>query len=127
MAGILGIRLDGVGLDLIYSQHSALVQGTDEDKVVSQKSDADNTVVLTPDNGPIEGVVTHINDEGDCSVKTKGYVEVIYTGNAPARGFTELAGNGTGGVKVATTPGDGRKFWIKMVDTVTTIVGFFLE
>lgn len=61
---------------------------------------------------------------GMAGVKMGGYVELHYTGTAPALGYTALAADGTGGVKVAEE--GGREYLVISVDTETQTVGLFL-
>jgi len=60
---------------------------------------------------------------GIAAVVTGGYVELPYTGSAPAVGYTGLSANGTGGVKVDE---EGHKYLIAQVDESTMTAGLFL-
>ena len=62
-------------------------------------------------------------DSEFAAVQTKGYVEMSYSGAAPAVGFGKLAADAAGGVKTAET---GSEFLIVDVDTTNTVVGFIL-
>ncbi len=62
-------------------------------------------------------------DTDFAAVQTAGYIELGYTGTAPAVGFVKLAANGTGGVKAAETGGE---FLVVNVDTANKILGLML-
>ena len=47
------------------------------------------------------GVVQDV-DDATAAVQLEGFVEVGFTGNTPARGYTKLSCDGNGGVKVDT-------------------------
>ena len=56
-----------------------------------------------------------------------GYVEVPYTGGAPAFGYVNLVANGSGGVKVpASATSSNHIVRVIKVDTSNNIVGFIL-
>lgn len=59
-------------------------------------------------------------DPDFAAIQMNGYVELGYTGTAPAVGFAKLVSNGAGGVKTAET---GREFLIVDVDTVSKTIG----
>lgn len=69
------------------------------------------------------GVVTDVRG-GVAAVTTAGYVELKYTGTAPAVGYQALAADGAGGVKTVTT--GGRSLLVVMVDSTNETVGVFL-
>ena len=77
------------------------------------------------------GVVTQVRG-GTASVLMGGYVELPYTGTAPAAGFAELVADGAGGVRVpaaatASKPAEmGRSYLVVRVDTAGKTVGLFL-
>ena len=58
------------------------------------------------------------------SVQIEGYVEVKYSGNAPATGYTKLCADGKGGVKSSTSASIFYK--VLMVDSANNLVGFIL-
>jgi len=62
-------------------------------------------------------------DADFAAVQTAGYVELDYTGTAPAVGYAKLAANGSGGVKAAETGGE---FLIAEVDSTNKILGLML-
>ena len=57
-------------------------------------------------------------------VKTAGYVELGYTGTAPAVGYATLAADTAGKVKTVTT--GGAQYLVIKVDTSTGTVGFIM-
>lgn len=62
-------------------------------------------------------------DDSFADVKTAGYVELGYTGAAPAVGFAKLTAAGDGKVKTADT---GREYLIIKVDGAAAVVGFIM-
>ena len=60
---------------------------------------------------------------GTAGVTMGGYVELHYTGAAPTVGYTALAADGSGGVKVLE---GGREYLVVSVDTEAQTVGLFL-
>lgn len=64
-------------------------------------------------------------NEGDfAAVQTGGYVQLSYSGTAPAAGYVQLAADGDGGVKVVTT--GGGEFLAFEVDEANKTVGIML-
>ncbi len=61
-----------------------------------------------------------INRGGVITVQASGYVEMPYSGTAPAYGFGSLVADGNGGVKT----GSGRSVTVVKVDTAGKICGF---
>ena len=57
------------------------------------------------------------------AVQTEGYVEISFSGTAPAVGFVKLAADGVGGIKTAD---GGRELLLVSVDAVNKSVGFML-
>lgn len=65
-----------------------------------------------------------VANRGDyVTVQTTGYVELPYSGSAPALGVTKIACNGMGGVSVSTASTD---HLIVTVDTKNKKVGFII-
>lgn len=62
-------------------------------------------------------------DTDFAAVQTDGYVELAYTGTAPAIGFAKFVSNSAGGVKTAETGGE---FLVVDVDTVSKTIGLML-
>ena len=62
-------------------------------------------------------------DDSFADVKTAGYVELGYTGTAPAVGYAKLAAAGDGNVKTADT---GREHLVINVDSTAAVVGFIM-
>lgn len=62
-------------------------------------------------------------DDSFADVKTAGYVELGYTGTAPAVGYAKLTAAGDGKVKTADT---GREYLIIKVDSAAAVVGFIM-
>lgn len=62
-------------------------------------------------------------DDSFADVKTAGYVELGYTGTAPAVGYAKLTADGDGNVKTADT---GREYLVINVDSAAAVVGFIM-
>ena len=62
-------------------------------------------------------------DDSFADVKTAGYVELGYTGTAPAVGYAKLTADGDGKVKTADT---GREYLVISVDSAAAVVGFIM-
>lgn len=60
---------------------------------------------------------------GVAAVQLKGYVELPYSGTAPALGWSVLVSNGAGGVKTASA---GLSCLVINVDTAAKTVGLYL-
>ena len=69
------------------------------------------------------GVVTEVRC-GVAAVTMSGFVELPYSGEAPAVGYQTLAADGAGGVKTVTA--GGRSLLVVMVDSANETVGVFL-
>lgn len=82
---------------------------------------ANATVGAGTADAAICGVARSVR-EGIASIQTSGYVELPYTGTAPALGVGSLVCDGNGGVKT----GSGRSVVIVEVDTTNAKVGFIL-
>ena len=59
-------------------------------------------------------------DDSFADVKTAGYVELGYTGTAPAVGYAKLTADGDGNVKT------GREYLVISVDSAAAVVGFIM-
>ena len=68
------------------------------------------------------GVAMCCKDDA-CSVQVGGFVTVGFSGTAPEAGWTELAADGEGGVKIA---GDGVKCLVADVDAASETVTIML-
>ncbi|NCC87338.1 MAG: hypothetical protein EOM05_05655 [Clostridia bacterium] len=88
------------------------------------KMSANNKVTSCTAGNDFCGVLSYIESDDFATVQLSGYAEVEYTETAPTVGYCTLAGNGTGGVKVAST--GGRSHLVLNVDTTSKIVGFLL-
>lgn len=72
-------------------------------------------VCACTDGGSFIGKVESAN-ASQAGVQVEGFVEVTYTGTAPAMGYTKLTANGAGGVKADT---NGTAYWVVEVDTAS--------
>jgi len=86
---------------------------------------ARGTVAACNDGDAFAGTVESLAHDGlACSVALGGMVTAAYTGSTvPAAGFTKLAANGTGGVKVSET---GNSYLVADVNTADKTVTFKL-
>ena len=62
-------------------------------------------------------------DDSFADVKTAGYIELGYTGTAPAVGYAKLTAAGADKVKTADT---GREYLVIKVDSSAAVVGFIM-
>ena len=87
---------------------------------------ADSIVGEAPANKDFIGITCYV-DKDIAGVIMNGYVEMPYTGSAPALGFCNLVADGTGGVKAAAS-GSAANHIVRVlkVDTDNNIVGFIL-
>ncbi len=88
------------------------------------KMSANNKVAACVADNDFCGVLKQGESDSFATVQLCGYAEVPYTGTAPTVGYSTLAGNGTGGVKVVTT--GGKSHLVLNVDTTAKVVGFLL-
>ena len=87
------------------------------------KISANGTVDKCAADDAFCGVIAELRF-GMAGVRMGGYVELPYTGTAPALGYTALAADGEGGVKVPEK--GGQPYLVISVDTETQTVGLFL-
>ena len=83
---------------------------------------ANYTVTTAPENGEFHGVAI-ISRNDAVSVQLTGYVELPYSGTAPAVGTVALAADGNGGVMASS---DGKEYLVINVDTINKTIGFML-
>ena len=69
------------------------------------------------------GYVLDVAKDGAACVALHGYVQLPYSGDAPALGWSGLCADGSGGVKADDT---GKSYLVIHVDTADGTVGFFL-
>lgn len=77
------------------------------------KLSANGKVAPCADGDAFIGVMEGVR-KGFTAVQLHGFAEVSYTGTAPSLGYVNLAANGSGGVKTATS---GRSHLVVSVDT----------
>lgn len=111
------VSFEGIGEQLLSFNAAG---GTEKGKLV--KISANNTVAPCSAGDKFAGVCVKAN--GDfADVMTAGYVELSYTGSAPALGFAKLVSADDGKVK---TDAVGREYLVIMVDTAASAVGFIM-
>ncbi|NMP37112.1 MAG: hypothetical protein GX051_03160 [Clostridiales bacterium] len=82
------------------------------------------TVAASANDASFCGIAVTVSSDGFAGVQLCGYIEVPYSGTAPAVGYALLESNGNGGVKVDTT--NGRSVLVATVDTTASKVGIIL-
>lgn len=82
---------------------------------------ANGTVGVSSDSAVFSGIVRSVRD-GYAAVQVSGYIEVPYTGTAPALGYTSVVANGDYGIK----SGSGRNAIVVEVDTKKKTCGMLL-
>lgn len=96
-------------------------EGTEQGTVC--KLSANDTVGGCGENDVFCGVAAEVKN-GCAAVVMGGYVELPYTGTAPAVGYALLAADGKGGV--CTAASGGRSCLVVHVDTAEKKIGLFL-
>lgn len=69
------------------------------------------------------GYVLDVAKDGAACVALHGYVQLPYTGTAPALGWSGLCADGSGGVKADDS---AKSYLVIHVNTADSTVGFFL-
>ena len=111
------VSFEGVGEQVLSFEKAS---GTE--KGVFVKVSANNTVAACAAADNFAGYCIS-TDDSFAVVKTHGYIEVGYTGTAPAVGYANLAADVDGKVKKADT---GREYLVVKVDTSAATVGFIM-
>lgn len=85
---------------------------------------ADSSVHDAGASAEFIGICFDRNSNEYVNVQVSGYIELPYTGSAPATGYTALVSDGNGGIKVLSS---GKVLYkVIKVDTVNKIVGIIL-
>ncbi len=111
------VSFEGVGEQVLSFMKAS---GVESGSVVKLGSNA--TVAVCAAGDKFAGVCIKA-DDSFADVKCAGYVELSYTGTAPALGYTKLAAAGSGKVKAADT---GREYLVINVDSSAATVGFIM-
>ena len=111
------VSFEGVGEQVLSFEKAS---GTEKNVFV--KLSANNTVAACAAGDKFAGYCIS-TDDSFAVVKTHGYIEVGYTGTAPAVGYANLAADVGGKVKKADT---GREYLVVKVDTSAATVGFIM-
>lgn len=90
---------------------------------VPVKISANDTVDSCAADESFCGVASGVS-RGYASVQMSGFVTLGYTGAAPVVGYTTLAADGSGGVKVVTE--GGRSMLVLQVDALAKTIGLML-
>lgn len=111
------VSFEGIGEQVIsFSKASGVTKGS------LVKLSANATVAACAAGNKFAGVC--INDAGSfAEVKTAGYVELGYTGDAPSVGYATLTAASANKVKADSS---GREYLVVKVDTTAQTVGFMM-
>lgn len=117
---MIGVGFDGIGVEMVSLLLAAGLVAADEGKVCKVSANGEIDLCDAEDN--FYGVIDDVNlGSNVASVQRKGFVTLPYSG-APGLGLIELVANGAGGVKVPTTAGTGRKYFVVSKDTTATTI-----
>lgn len=116
------VRVDFKGIGELVVTFKANLSNEAEGKLVKMK--ADSEVELCADGDNFLGKILKYEDRGTASVQIGGYMEAIYSGDAPIIGFTKLSADANGGVKSDETT--GQEVRVVKIDPTNKIVGFFI-
>ena len=111
------VSFEGVGEQVL-----SFVKASDVEKGSIVKMSANATVAKCAAGDNFAGVCIKA-DDSFADVKTAGYVELGYTGSAPAVGYAKLTAAGADKVKTADT---GREYLVIKVDSSAAVVGFIM-
>lgn len=111
------VSFEGIGEQVIsFAAESGVSAG------LPVKLSANGTVAAADSGGRFMGVCIAAED-GFAEVRTAGYVELKYSGTAPAVGYANLAADADGKVKAASTGGE---YLVLKVDSAAGTVGFIM-
>lgn len=111
------VSFEGVGEQVL-----SFVKASGVEKGSIVKLSANATVAKCAAGDNFAGVCIKA-DDSFADVKTAGYVELGYTGSAPAVGYAKLTAAGADKVKTADT---GREYLVIKVDSSAAVVGFIM-
>ena len=111
------VSFEGVGEQVLSFMKASVVE-----KGSLVKLSANATVAKCAAGDNFAGVCIKA-DDSFADVKTSGYVELGYTGTAPAVGYAKLTAAGADKVKTADT---GREYLVIKVDSSAAVVGFIM-
>lgn len=111
------VSFEGVGEQVL-----SFVKASGVEKGSIVKLSANATVAKCAAGDNFAGVCIKA-DDSFADVKTAGYVELGYTGSAPAVGYAKLTAAGADKVKTADT---GREYLVIKVDSAAAVVGFIM-
>ena len=109
--------------DAIGEKYTTFLAGETAEAGKVCKVSENDTVDLCTEGEAFCGVIAEVRG-GCAAVVTDGYVELPYSGTAPAVGYAALGANAEGGVKSVTS--GGRSCLVVHVDTAAMTVGLFL-
>ena len=114
----MNISFDGINQEIVtFLAKSDVVKGQ------PVKVSDNMTAAACADGNVFAGIAAGTADDGAAAVVIHGYVQVHYTGTAPALGYVTVAANGSGGVKAASA---GRSVIVCDVDSKNATVGMFI-
>ena len=111
------VSFEGVGEQVLSFVKAS---GVEKESIVKLSANATVAKCAAGDN--FAGVCIKA-DDSFADVKTAGYVELGYTGSAPAVGYAKLTAAGADKVKTADT---GREYLVIKVDSSAAVVGFIM-
>ena len=115
----MNISFEGIGQEMVTF---AADDGVAKGKPV--KMSANGKVSACADGDAFIGVAANVASDGAANVIMRGFVELDYTGTAPALGLVTIAGNGSGGIKTVTA--NGRQVTSVNVDTANKTVCIYM-
>ena len=112
------ISFHGMGEQMITFAADGVTEGF---PVVMAEND---TVTDAEEGAALIGVAVHVEEDGFAAVQMQGFMQLPYSGTAPALGWQNLSADGAGGLKV--TDGEGKCCLVVSVDNEAGSVGLFL-
>lgn len=113
----MNVSFEGIGEQVVSFKASGSLKAG---QLCAVKANA--TVSPCADGDKFAGVCI-ASDGGFAEVKCAGYVELGYSGAAPAFGYTKLAAAGDRYVKASA---DGRECLVVKIDEPRSVVGLFI-
>ena len=87
--------------------------------------EANDTVKTAPGGTAPVGILLN-KRSGHGAVQIKGFVQVNYSGSAPALGWNSLVADGSGGLRLAASGESGRSCLVVNLNTADKTMGLFL-
>lgn len=114
----MSIKFNGIRNTIVtFKANGAIAENT------PVRPSANHTVAPSTSGTAFIGVTIN-QSKNLVGVQVQGYFELPYSSTVPSVGFTRLAADGNGGVKIDTA--NGRECAIVFVDEVNKTVGFLI-